>query len=169
MCPNASIMPSLARMRLATASSWRSSAKASGMAGFFPSGVAANWRVGDEPIESSESRTAIESLAIRHSLSRHHHSQGRVFVSGASDLAEEIGEFLLDLLPQLRARPCDHGKIRKSLEWPTGIDDRARIGRARLVEQRIERPAPGAAHKLDVACGIAARAHRPHQVEQVGR
>ena len=91
-----------------------------------------------------------------------------VFVSGASDLAEEIGEFFLDLLPQLRACACDHGKIRKPLERPTGIDDGARIGRACFVEQRIERPAPGAAHKLDVVCGIAARAHRPHHVEQVG-
>src|ERR1700730_17157273 len=100
----------------------------------------------------------MELLAIRHSLSRNHNSQGRLFVSGASDLAEEIGEFVPDLLPQLGACACDHGKIRKPLEWPTGIDDGARIGRAYLVEQRIERPAPGAAHKLDVGRGMASRA-----------
>src|SRR5262245_4912360 len=159
MCPNASIMPSLARTRLATANSWRSSAKESGMAGslrqLWQWTGSSGWR-----IASSEWR--IESLTSRR-------SRGRLFVSGASDLAEKIGEFVLDLLPQLGARARDHGKIRKALEWPAGIDDGARIGRACLVEHGIERSAPGAAHEFDVVGRVAARAHRPHHVEQVGR
>src|SRR5262245_7108804 len=52
----------------------------------------------------------------------------------ASDPAEQIGEFFLDLRSQLGARACDHGKIRKTLERPTGIDDGAGVGRAGLVE-----------------------------------
>src|SRR5262245_50436471 len=156
MCPNASIMPSLARTRLATANSWRSSANESGMAG----SLRQVWqRLG---VVSSELRVANGSLASRHSW-------GRLVVSGASDLAEKIGEFFLDLLPQLGARARDHGKIREALEWPAGIDDGARIGRACLVEHGIERSAPGAAHEFDVVGRVAARAHRPHHVEQVGR
>src|SRR6266508_2641987 len=98
MCPNASMMPSLARMRLATASSWRSSANESGMAGSLC--VPAEWRGGN-----SEWRR-----------------------SGACDPAEQIGEFFLDLRSQLGARAGDHGKIRETLERPTGIDDGAGIG-----------------------------------------
>src|SRR5919197_1545587 len=87
----------------------------------------------------------------------------------ASDPAEQIGKFFLDLRSQLGAGARDDGKIRKPLERPTGIDDGARVGRAGLVEQWIERSAPGTAHELDVACGVAARAHGPHHVEQVAR
>src|SRR5262245_17834033 len=90
-------------------------------------------------------------------------------VLGASDPGEKIGEFFLDLASQLGARPRNAGEIRQALERPAGIDDGARIGRARLVEQRIERPTPGAAHEFDVICGVAARAYRPHDVEQVAR
>src|SRR4051794_9518237 len=79
----------------------------------------------------------------------------------AADLAEDVGELLLDLLHQFGARARDHGEILEPLERPAGVDDGARIGRARLVEQWIERPAPGPAHEVDVACGIAARADRP--------
>src|SRR5262245_8048223 len=87
----------------------------------------------------------------------------------ASDPAEQVDEFFPDLRSQLGTRAGNHGKIRKPLERPTGIDDGAGIGRARLVEQGIKWPAPGAAHELDVACGVAARAHGPHYVEQVAR
>src|SRR5262245_28371222 len=152
-------MPSLARTRLATANSWRSSANESGMAG--------SLRQVSQRTGSSEWRIA--SSKWRMSRSPVRHSRGRLFVSGASDLAEEIGEFVLDLLPQLGARARHHGKIRKALEWPAGIDDGTRIGRACLVEHRIERSAPGATHEFDVVGRIAARAHRPHHVEQVGR
>src|SRR5262249_2550414 len=146
MCPSASIMASLARTRLATANSWRSSAKESGMAGSLRQvwqwTGSSGWR-----IASSEWR--IESLTSRR-------SRGRLFVSGASDLAEKIGEFVLDLLAQLGARARDHWKIRKALQWPAGIDDSARSGRAGLVEHRIKRCAPGAAGELQGLCQAGA-------------
>src|SRR5262249_60425968 len=86
-------------------------------------------------------------------------------VLAASDPGEKIGELFLDLAPQFGARPRNAGKIRQALEWPAGVDDGARIGRAQLVGQRIERSAPGPAHEFDVACRIAARAYRPHHVQ----
>ena len=115
---------------------------------------------------SSESRTAsVRAPVIRYS---------RITFAGIRPQAQPIlprmsANFSLTCCTQLGARARDHGKILEPLERPAGVDDGARIGRACLVEQRIERPAPGAAHKLDVAGGIAARADRPHHVEQVGR
>src|SRR5712692_5238477 len=116
------------------------------------------WRIESESTRYSLFATRYSLLATRYSL-----------LSPASDLAENLGEFFLHLLRQLRARARDHGEVLQSLERPAGIDDGARIGRALLVEQRIERAGPRAAHELDVIDGIAARAHRPHHVEQVGR
>src|SRR5438552_1470670 len=77
--------------------------------------------------------------------------------SCASDPTEDVGEFFLHLLPQLRACARNHLEIIDSLERPAGIDDGTRIGRARLVEQGIEWAAPGAAHALAVVYRIAAR------------
>src|ERR1700754_1881467 len=71
------------------------------------------------------------------------YSPFRYSPSGAADLAENGGELLLELLHQLGTRARDHGKILEPLERPAGVDDGARIGRARLVEQWIQRPAPG--------------------------
>src|SRR5262249_12356054 len=124
MCPNASIMPSLARTRLATASSWRSSANESGMVGFSVCGGGpGEWRVANRRVAGGECVALYSPCVIPMRA-------GGVPVSGAADPAEEIGEFVLDLLPHLGARARDHGKTRKPLEWPAGIDDGARIGRA---------------------------------------
>src|SRR5438128_2057989 len=150
MCPNASMMPSLARIRLATASSWRSSANGSGMAGssvvesgrrpavmpgFRPGihvliSLAAlkKWMAGTT--ESPPTRSAgCPDPAMTNRRCGHHRSLCEPALR-ASDPAEQIGEFFLDLRSQLGARAGDHGKIRKTLERPTGIDDGAGIGRA---------------------------------------
>src|SRR5262245_58189640 len=137
------MMPSLARMRLATASSRRSSANGSGM-GDAPY---CGGRIGEERIANRSSEQRPHLLAVR--------------ASRASDFGEEVGEFFLDLARELGARARDPGKILEPLERAAGIDDGARIGRARFVEQRIERAAPGTAHEIDVDGRAGARAHRP--------
>src|SRR5215475_9190696 len=146
------MMPSLARIRLATATSRRNSANGSGMV------VCSLLWLAKRRIANSKSRTARTVYSLF--ATRYSH---------ASDLAEEVGEFFLDLARELRARARDPGKVLEPLERPAGVDDGARIGRARFVEERIERTAPGAAHEIDVNGGVAARARRPHHVEQVGR
>src|SRR6266511_4771720 len=80
----------------------------------------------------------------------------------AADLAEDGGEFVLDLLSQLGAGARHDREILQPLERPAGVDHGARVGRARLIKERIKRSAPGASDELDVLDRIAARAHRPH-------
>src|SRR6266545_2675111 len=76
------------------------------------------------------------------------------------DRLQDIRELLRHLLAQLRRRARDLGKILQPLERPAGVDHGARVGRACLVEDRVERARPGAAEGLDVLRRIAARADR---------
>src|ERR1044071_1274121 len=85
------------------------------------------------------------------------------------DRLQYVGEFLRDLATQLRRSARDLRKVLDAFPGAAGIDHGARIGGACLVEDGIERPRPRAAEGLDVLRRIAARADRPHHVEQVGR
>ena len=58
------------------------------------------------------------------------------------------------MLLELSARARDHRKILEPLARPAGVDDGARIRRRRLVEDRIERAAPGAADEIDVTAVV---------------
>src|SRR5260370_21613426 len=98
MCPNASMMPSLARMRLATASSWRNSANASGMALVSLSGI-----------QGKEERIALRRANGVAQCVRYAPVASRC--SSTSDGGEAVAKLLLDLLSQLWAGAADHRQV----------------------------------------------------------
>src|SRR5258705_10892010 len=149
MCPNASMMPSLARMRLATASSWRNSANASGMALVPLAGI-----------QGKEERIALRRANGVAQCVRYAPVASRC--SSTSDGGEEVGKLFLDLLSQLGAGAGDHRKVGKPLGRPAGVYGSAGIGLACRIDQRVERSAPSAANEREIGRGIAARADSPH-------
>src|SRR5262249_33705435 len=118
MWPNASMMPSLARMRLATASSWRSSANGSGM------DVSSVWQRVVMPAKGGIRQSPASAMMHERTKSDfwiagsspfaddgHRGKRQPASASRAADPAENLREFFLHLLRELRARARDHWKV----------------------------------------------------------
>src|ERR1700704_805514 len=128
MCPKASMMPSLASTRLATASSRRRSANGSAMGGFLcfdqcrlvfanPSVVMPGLVLGI-PLRG---HGAILSAMAGTSQDKPGHDQWREL--RAADAAKHVCKLIPDFLRQLGAGARDARKLLEPLERPAGVDD----------------------------------------------
>src|SRR5262245_8829733 len=159
MCPNASIMPSLARTRLATANSWRSSANESGMAGSLRQVSqrtgSSEWRIASSKLRMSRSPVAIRGGGCSYQAHP-------ILPRRSANLS----------LTFCRSSGLARATMGKSARRSNGRQ--ASMMARELVELALS--SIGSSGPLQVrrtnsmSFGrIAARAHRPHHVEQVGR
>src|SRR6185503_3450727 len=77
-------------------------------------------------------------------------------------------ELLEYVLAQLGRGAHHRRKLPEHLPRPARVDDGARVPRDALRQARVERAAPVAPDEVDVLGGIAARAHRPQHLVEVG-
>src|SRR5262245_54045593 len=91
------------------------------------------------------------------------------------DRSEILWQFLRPLRPDaVVERPAGAGDVRKRLPAPernAGVDHHARVASidVAVIAHRIERRAPATVDDVDLVARIAARAHRPDHVVEVGR
>src|SRR5262249_61011884 len=79
--------------------------------------------------------------------------------------------FRLDAIVERLARARHDRERLLPPEWDAGVDDHARVATVgvAVVAHRVERRAPAAVDDVDLLARIAARAHRPDHVVEVGR
>src|SRR5262245_66330560 len=93
-----------------------------------------------------------------------------LIVNALEALRQILRPLCADALVERLARTGDDRKGLLAPERDAGVDDHARIAPVGLgvVAHRVERRAPPAVDDVDLIARIAARAHRPDHVAEVG-